>query len=166
MSPTLSADCSRCAALCCVALAFDRSALFGFDKPAGVPCAHLHGHACSIHAARESEGFGGCVRYDCLGTGQRVTHDLFDGRSWQDDPSLGASMMEAFHRLHEVHELLELVRAASDWPLDPPRAATRLALEEKLATLHEVPACVRVEAGAFLRSLALLDRSHSEGSTR
>jgi hypothetical protein len=166
MSPTLSADCSRCAALCCVALAFDRSELFGFDKAAGVPCAHLDGHECSIHAEREREGFAGCARYDCLGAGQRVTLELFAGRSWRDEPSLGAPMMDAFHRLHEVHELLELVRAAGAWPLDPSRAATRLALEEKLATLHELPACVRVEAGVFLRSLAMLDRSHSEGSTR
>jgi hypothetical protein len=149
-----------------VSLSFDRSELFGFDKPAGVPCPHLDGHACAIHAERESAGFGGCVRFDCLGAGQRVTEELFGGRSWRDDPSLADPMIDAFGRLRDVHDLLELVRTAASWPLDARRARVRLELERELEGAHELRACVRVEVLAFLRSLALLDRPHTEGSTR
>ena len=39
----LTADCSRCAGLCCVLPAFAASADFAVDKPAGTPCRHLRG---------------------------------------------------------------------------------------------------------------------------
>ena len=35
---SFTADCTSCAALCCFVLPFDKSAAFGFDKAAGVPC--------------------------------------------------------------------------------------------------------------------------------
>src|SRR6185503_16885503 len=86
-------DCSCCAALCCVSFAFDRSELFAFDKAAGEPCALLGPqHACSIHAERARRGFGGCIAYDCLGAGQRVTEEVFGGRSWQAEPALARPM--------------------------------------------------------------------------
>ena len=52
----LEADCSRCAALCCVVPAFARSSDFAVDKPAGTPCVHLAAdHRCGIHAERVDE---------------------------------------------------------------------------------------------------------------
>ena len=39
--PELTADCSRCFALCCVLLPYRRDAGFGADKPGGVACHHL-----------------------------------------------------------------------------------------------------------------------------
>jgi hypothetical protein len=110
---SLRADCARCAALCCVALAFDRSALFGFNKAAGEPCANLSARGrCRIHAERAAEGFGGCAAYDCLGAGQAVTQGQFGGRTWQDDPALLAPMMAAFAALRPAHELLALLGQA------------------------------------------------------
>jgi hypothetical protein len=100
-------DCSRCAALCCLSLAFDRGAEFAFDKRAGEPCPLLTAsHTCSIHAQRGPRGFGGCIAYDCLGAGQRVTAELFGGRSWQAEPALSRPMLEAFWRMRQLHELL------------------------------------------------------------
>lgn len=100
-------DCSRCAALCCLSLAFDRSESFAFDKPAGEPCPLLAAeHACSIHAERSRRGFSGCVAYDCGGAGQRVSEEVFGGRSWQTEPSLVRPMLEAFCRMRRVNELL------------------------------------------------------------
>jgi hypothetical protein len=114
MNPApLRADCARCAALCCVALAFDRSALFAFDKAAGEPCPNLETCGrCRIYADREREGFGGCVRYDCLGAGQRVIQEVFAGRTWRDEPALLAPMLRAFATLREAHELLLLLNEA------------------------------------------------------
>jgi hypothetical protein len=116
----LRADCARCAALCCVALAFDKSDLFAFDKVSGEPCRNLRSDAgCQVYARRVEDGLRGCLSYDCLGVGQRVTQEFFDGRSWLEDRSLLTPMMEAFFRLGRVHELLALLCEAEKLRLAP-----------------------------------------------
>ena len=58
----LRADCSRCQALCCVALAFSRSADFAIDKEAGEPCDPLsEDDTCRMHARLRGSGFPGCT---------------------------------------------------------------------------------------------------------
>jgi hypothetical protein len=163
---TLRGDCAQCAALCCVALAFDRSPMFAFDKPAGEPCANLSAKGrCAIHAERMAKGFAGCEAYDCLGAGQVVTQDLFGGASWRDDPSLLGPMMRAFAVMRPAHEALALLRQARRMSL-PVSAVRRLeAAERELDpaegwTLADV-ASGRIEratdaAMAFLRSLKSL----------
>lgn len=117
-SSPLQADCARCAALCCVAFAFDRSESFAADKAANVPCANLDGgHGCRIHARLATSGFGGCVAFDCYGAGQVVTQEMFGGRSWRDDPALLPAMGEAFRILRRVHELRLLLGEAATLPL-------------------------------------------------
>lgn len=114
-------DCARCAALCCILLPFDKGAAFAIDKPAGLPCPHLDGHACTIHADLTGAGFPGCARFDCLGAGQIVTQTLFAGASWRDQPALAAPMADAFRVLREVQDMraqLGIVLAR----LAPPRA--------------------------------------------
>lgn len=70
----LTADCSRCVALCCVAPGFSASADFAIDKPAGRPCPNLQpDFRCGIHATLRRDGFAGCAAYDCFGAGQHVT---------------------------------------------------------------------------------------------
>ncbi len=129
--PRLEADCDACAALCCVGLALDKGAAFAIDKPAGVPCPNLSGHACTIHADLDARGFSGCVRFNCAGAGQR-TIALFDGASWRDDPDLLAPMLDTFRHLRRLHDLLGLLVAADTLPLTPREQATR---EELLAAL-------------------------------
>lgn len=115
---TLSADCSRCAALCCVVLAIDRGEMFGFDKPACEPCRHLQAAGgCAIHADRERLGFRGCIAFDCAGAGQYVTQVMFAGRSWRDDPDLARPMGEAFAAMLVVHAQLGLLEQARGLPL-------------------------------------------------
>jgi hypothetical protein len=158
MTPmSLRADCARCAALCCVALAFDKSDLFGFDKPAGEPCAHLSPcGGCGIHASRRDHGFGGCIGYDCLGAGQRVTQDLFGGRTWLQDPALLDPMARAFLALQKAHRLLLLLRQASQLPLAPADQTRRAELEAAAGgsdiTLDSV-AGLEIEVQSFLRGL-------------
>jgi len=125
MTPsTLRGDCAQCAALCCVALAFDRSPLFAFDKPAGEPCANLGPRGrCTIHAERAAKGFAGCEAYDCLGAGQAVTQGLFGGRSWRDDPALLGPMMRAFAVMRPAYEVINLLRLARRLSL--PKSAGR-----------------------------------------
>lgn len=110
---SLTPDCSRCAALCCVVLAFDRGAMFAYGKPACAPCRHLQaGGGCDIHPDRERLGFRGCIAFDCAGAGQYVTQVMFGGRSWRDDPDLVRPMGEAFAAMLNVHEQLALLSQA------------------------------------------------------
>ncbi|HEY2512219.1 MAG TPA: hypothetical protein VGI39_15235 [Polyangiaceae bacterium] len=148
--PALRADCTRCAALCCVALAFDRSPHFAFDKPAAVPCPNLTpALRCVIHEDLGARGFGGCARYECWGAGQRVTQEVFGGRSWQGDPQLAEAMFEAFGVMREVHELLVLLRAAKELPLAPAQLRARDALD---AALDPAEGWSLVALRAFKRS--------------
>jgi len=46
----LTADCTNCCGLCCVAPAFDAEQGFGYTKPAHIPCMNLRGDdGCAIH---------------------------------------------------------------------------------------------------------------------
>lgn len=120
----LRTDCARCAALCCVGLAFDQSEFFAHDKAAGVTCQHLaSSNRCNIHQKLEDRGYAGCVHFDCLGAGQRVTQDVFDGRSWRENPELAPSMFDAFRAMRLVHELLSLLHTAAQLPLTTRQAA-------------------------------------------
>ena len=127
--PRLAADCSACAALCCMALAFDRDEFFALDKPALHPCPNLSGHACTIHDRLEARGFRGCTLYNCQGAGQRVVHEVFGGADWQQDATLRAPMAEALGTLTRIHAGLELLLTAEALALPPDLAAERQALQ-------------------------------------
>lgn len=122
----LGADCSNCFGLCCVALAFTKSADFPVDKPAGDPCTHLNTvDACTIHPHLRESGFKGCTVFDCFGAGQKVSGQTFELRSWRDDPETRAQMFATFPVVRRLHELLwyldeavrlvEPTRDAADW---------------------------------------------------
>jgi uncharacterized protein YjbI with pentapeptide repeats len=103
---TLRADCARCAALCCVASAFSRSAEFAVDKPAGVACLHLaDDFRCSIHDRLRERGFSGCTTYDCFGAGQQVVQHTYAGADWRSSPDLAAEMFRVFAVMRGLHEL-------------------------------------------------------------
>src|SRR3546814_6481003 len=83
----LTADCSRCFALCCAALPFSASSDFAQAKPAGVPCSNLaDDFGCSIHQRLASTGWRGCTVYDCAGAGQQVAQGSYAGVSWRERP--------------------------------------------------------------------------------
>lgn len=129
----LQADCSRCAGLCCIALAFDRSDKFAFDKAGGEPCRHLTpAFGCAIHRNLAGEGFSGCAQYDCLGAGQRVVQEIFQGRNWRDEPRLTRPMLEAFRMLRKVHDLIQLLQTAQKLPLTPAQEQQRTLLYASL----------------------------------
>ncbi len=115
--PDLTPDCDNCAALCCIALAFDKGDDFAIDKPAGLPCPHLARHDCTIYDDLTDRGFPGCAAYDCQGAGQRALA-LHDGISWQDDLERLAPMQETFRHLHRLHRLIGLMETARALPLD------------------------------------------------
>lgn len=116
--PELTEDCSRCAALCCVAYSFAEHEDFAILKSADTPCPNLgEDFRCSIHAELKPQGFGGCVAYSCAGAGQRVTQELFGGETWRDDPDLLPHMTRALRVLRPIHEALLILQEAAALPL-------------------------------------------------
>jgi len=171
MTPVdLKADCSRCAALCCVVLPFDKSAAFGFSKAADEPCRHLAADLrCTIHA-RLAQDFSGCVAFDCHGAGQRVTQQVFGGVSWRQNRALMPRMEVAFRGMRKLHEAGLLLEEAGKLPLSPAQEAERSLLvtmlnlgrerdEAELAGLEPAAALLNVRAFlAGLRGLRGLSR--------
>lgn len=156
-------DCARCAALCCMALAFDAGDMFAIDKPAGTPCPNLGAdHRCTIHRDLTDKGFAGCVAFDCLGAGQRVSQDIFGGQSWQEAPALMGPMIEALRQMRQVQSLRQLLVTARVLPLTAAQEAVRGALLARLTpALGDAAALGALESGplpreidAFLHALA------------
>ncbi len=162
----LRSDCSRCTGLCCVGLHLVRSADFAIDKPAGTPCPNLRtDFGCGIHARLPESGFPGCVAYDCLGAGQRVTAAVraaHDGATWRDDP---AAARDAFAALPVVTQLQELLWYLAEVLALPAAAAVhddaRQALD-RTAPLANLAAAdlLALDVGAVRRAVGpLVDRA-------
>jgi hypothetical protein len=101
----LAADCSRCVALCCVALPLVASADFAIDKAPGVPCPNLRADlGCGIHARLREKGFPGCTVYDCFGAGQKVARLTYGGRDWRAGDA--EEMFAVFVVVRQLHEML------------------------------------------------------------
>jgi hypothetical protein len=134
----LKADCANCFALCCVALRFDASADFAFDKPAGTPCRNLADDLrCTIHADLRERGFAGCAVYDCQGAGQKVSQIVFGGRDWRHDPTTARWMLVVYPIVRQLHEMLAYLDEAMAVP-----AAAALG-RDLLLVLDEIDALTR-----------------------
>lgn len=113
----LKADCSACVALCCVVPPFDAAQGFGFDKPAETACPHLCAdHRCGIHDALLPRGFEGCVAFDCLGAGQRLTAAAvarFGDADWRNRREVAAWLFDAYPRVRRAQEWLAQLSLAA-----------------------------------------------------
>jgi hypothetical protein len=106
-SAEFRADCDNCFSLCCVAPAFSASSDFAVSKPAGHPCANLLAdHRCSIHDRLRPSGFNGCVVFDCLGAGPKVSNVVFGGLDWRDHPDQAEIMFDVFAVVRQLQEML------------------------------------------------------------
>jgi len=128
----LRADCSNCFGLCCVALAFAKSADFAVDKAAGDPCRNLLAdHRCEIHPTLRQKGFSGCTVFDCFGAGQKTSRVTFGGESWRDSKDTAKRMFAVFPVMRQLHELLfYLTEALTLRSVEPLRADLEAALAE------------------------------------
>nr|WP_218123911.1 pentapeptide repeat-containing protein [Quadrisphaera sp. DSM 44207] len=141
----LRADCSRCAALCCVALPLTASADFAITKDAGTPCPHLQrDDRCGIHARLRGSGFPGCDAFDCFGAGQKTTQVVFGGVHWREDPRAAPQVFAVFGLVRQLHELMRSLDEALAL------AAARPVHEELRAALEEVDALTRSGPDALL----------------
>lgn len=146
-SHDLRADCARCAALCCVAPAFAKSADFAVDKPAETPCRHLApDFGCGIHDTLRDRGFPGCTVYDCFGAGQQVVQITFGGRDHRDSPEQARRMFAVFPTMRVLHELRWYLTEASTFEVS---AALRAELAAALAETERLAEGTADELVAF-----------------
>lgn len=178
----LRADCSRCAALCCVAPAFAASADFAIDKPAGRACPNLEGDdRCGIHGRLRERGFPGCTAFDCFGAGQHLVQVTFGGRSWRESPELAARQFAALPVMRQLHEALWYLAEALALPeaLSLPGAEAlhgdvRAALDRTAELTGATPAALaaldaaehRRRVGELLRRVSDLVRAPVPGRGR
>lgn len=150
-------DCTRCAGLCCVAHAFEKTQSFGHEKDAGTPCRHLTAdHRCAIHNKRDEQGYKGCGSYTCYGAGQRVTQQMFAGMSWLDKPDMKDDMMRAFLAMRRVHEALVMLQQAEKLTLP----------SHKQQELRDLQTILKSDQTADLEKLEMLERGALHRSIR
>ena len=134
--PEKRSDCSRCAALCCIAYPAEKSPGFAASKRAGEACPKLdRAGKCTIYGRRTEQGFSGCLEYECFGAGQHVVQELFGGRDWRDDPALLSPMLECFLTVRKACDLLYLIDYARERGVPDRELATLAALEEELVAI-------------------------------
>ncbi|MAK61155.1 MAG: hypothetical protein CMK09_09280 [Ponticaulis sp.] len=135
---SFESDCSNCASLCCFAYAFTKGVEFPIEKDADELCPHIGKvSGCQIHANRAARGFTGCIKYECLGAGQRVVQEVFKGASWRDDPALLKPMSEGLRVMKVLHEMLQLLETVEILPLTPEE--TRLYQDLLARAMPETP---------------------------
>ncbi|SCZ79793.1 pentapeptide repeat-containing protein [Acidaminobacter hydrogenoformans] len=103
----LKSNCAECYGLCCVGLHFAASEGFPLDKAPGKACPHLQADfRCGVHETLSERGYKGCIGFDCLGAGQRVSRVTFPEGSWKRLPGSSKLMFEAFVVMRHLYELL------------------------------------------------------------
>lgn len=109
----LSADCTNCFGLCCVALPYAKSSDFAFDKEGGVPCRNLRDdYRCEIHNKLRTKGLRGCTVYECFGAGQKVSQSTYEGNDWRGDSELANEMFQVFPVMQQLFEMLYYINEA------------------------------------------------------
>ncbi|RZJ08342.1 MAG: hypothetical protein EOP39_14090 [Rubrivivax sp.] len=106
---------------------------FGFDKLAETPCHHLCADfRCGIHDGLIERGFPGCVAFDCLGAGQRLTAlavERFGSADWRERPDVARWLFVAYPRMRQVQEWLARLNLAAAVTRQPPLQALAAELD-------------------------------------
>lgn len=111
---SLKIDCKKCSGLCCTALYFSKSEGFPNNKPAGKPCTNLMSdYSCAVHKNLMQYNLKGCMAFDCLGAGQKVTSDIYGGVSWKDRPEAASEIFKVFLAVWQLHQMVWYLAEAS-----------------------------------------------------
>ncbi|MFN3861011.1 MAG: hypothetical protein ACK4R2_06035 [Roseateles sp.] len=166
----LKADCSACVALCCVVPPFDAVQGFGFDKPAETPCQHLCAdHRCGIHAELMDRGFAGCIAFDCLGAGQRLTAqavERFGSADWRARPEVARWLFAAYPRVRQAQEWLARLTLAATVTGRPELQALADALEAEAPHWADWQAAQQAQWQARVRAALVLLAQNPGPTTR
>lgn len=129
-------DCTRCCALCCVALPHAPEDGFPAPKAPGVPCPHLtEDGRCSRYGELARQGLHGCCSFDCLGAGPAALRRM-DGVSWDRAADGGGVLFQVFSQLLLLHQLDWYLHQALDAAQIPRFRARLLELRRENAALR------------------------------
>ena len=104
----LQSDCENCLGLCCIAPPFAQSDEFAYSKAEGEPCRNLDANnRCTIHDDLKDQGFTGCIKFECFGAGQKVTHHHFKGQSWRQDHLTAKRLFHVFFIVKALHRMIQ-----------------------------------------------------------
>lgn len=117
---SLKIDCKKCSGLCCTALYFSKTEGFPNDKPAGKPCTNLMSdYGCAVHNKLMQYNLKGCMAFDCLGAGQKVTSDIYGRVSWKNQPERAEEIFRVFLAVWQLHQMVwYLAEAAAIVPAE------------------------------------------------
>lgn len=117
---SMKIDCKKCSGLCCTALYFSKTEGFPNDKPAGKPCTNLMSdYGCAVHNKLMQYNLKGCMAFDCLGAGQKVTSDIYGGVSWKNQPERAEEIFRVFLAVWQLHQMVwYLAEAAAIIPAE------------------------------------------------
>lgn len=170
---SLRADCASCVGLCCVGLAFAKSADFGYAKDAGDPCVNLQeDYRCGIHPVLRESGFKGCTVFDCHGAGQKVTQVQFAGQGWRQTPGTNDVMFATFQVMRSLQDLLWYLNEALALPQARPvhgellrmyARTERITVGSADDVLGTDVAAVRNEVNGLLSRASVLVREQAHG---
>jgi uncharacterized protein YjbI with pentapeptide repeats len=103
----LKIDCSNCCGICCIALYCSKAEGFPADKEAGTPCKNLMpDFRCRAHTKLPQLKLKGCMAFDCMGAGQKVTQNIFGGANWHTSPQYEEQMFQGFFKVYQLHQML------------------------------------------------------------
>ncbi|WP_135076174.1 hypothetical protein [Terasakiella sp. SH-1] len=101
-------DCSKCAAFCCIALGYEQSDQFPYEKPKNQRCKNLdHCDSCLIHDDLEEKRYKGCIAFSCHGAGPHLV-SLYSKIDWKNDPELTEEVYDKFHFLRAAFQIAEV----------------------------------------------------------
>lgn len=128
----LKIDCKKCFGLCCMALYFSKLDGFPQDKEAGKPCCNLAlDFTCQIHKDLAKKGLKGCIAYDCLGAGQKLSQVTYKGQAWKRQPAQMKEFAQTFLVMYQFHEMMwYLIQAMTISVAQPIKSKIVACLEE------------------------------------
>lgn len=145
-------DCMKCCGICCVALYYAAAEGFPCDKKAGVSCKYLRkDHQCQIHDKLFEKKLKGCMTYDCLGAGQFVTQKIYQGKTFQEEPSIKEQFFKVFYKTEALFQMrYYLLQAALEESALPIRAhIDELLAEHDEMVSQEAEAIVNLSLTAY-----------------
>ncbi|NVK18741.1 MAG: hypothetical protein HWE30_08605 [Methylocystaceae bacterium] len=105
-------DCSKCAAICCIALKFRKIDQFPYDKEQGERCRHLNDkNGCTIHNELEQHSCQSCIKFSCYGAGPHIIK-CYSKTDWQNDPELTEELYDKFLFLMAMFKVAHVTEQA------------------------------------------------------
>ncbi len=133
-----SYDCTKCAAFCCIALGYEQSDQFPYEKPQNERCKNLDScDSCTIHDSLEDQNYHGCIKFSCHGAGPHLVK-CYSRVDWKKDPKLTQEVYDKFHFLRAAFQIADVTTQTLKTKGLNPKSLTR-DFFKMVATRQKIP---------------------------